>query len=186
MPWGAQMDQRMDWKASEGGWLLEGAIVLVRKQQGLEGSEALAVGLHPENSYCWESLLWDLTPNPPPETLTLLPGPHLRRGLSGGPGTSFLLPNPKRKSPPHPPPNRLPGTSGPALLAHPLSLIANISHLFQPSPHWSICWVTQHPLGQACVGWLESLPPSPPNPPRSPGLVWFSRLGGRAPSLPSA
>lgn len=92
------------------------------------------MGLHPENSYCWESLFWDLTPNPPPETLTLLPGPHFRRGLSEGPGTSFLLPNPKPKCAPHPPPNRLPGTGSPALLAHPLSLIANISHLFQPSP----------------------------------------------------
>lgn len=40
----------------------------------------------------------------------------------------------------------------------------------------SVCRVTQPPLGQACVGWAESLPPSPSNPPRSQGWVWFSRL----------
>lgn len=131
--------------------------------------------------------VWDLTPNPPHGPLPLLPGPCLERGLAGGPGTSFLLLNPK--------PNLLPillptGCQEPAASPYwhtlcPLSP-TNISHLFRPSPHRNVCWLTQPPLGQACVGRLESLSSSPPNPPRSPGSVWFSRLGGRDPSLPRA
>lgn len=120
------MDQPMGWKASEGGWLLKEATVLVREQQGLEGSEALPLGLQPENSYCWESLFLDLTPNPLSETL--LPGPHLRIGLSGGPGTSFLLPNPKPKCPPpYPPPNRQPRPAGTPSLPY------RQHHLFIPA-----------------------------------------------------
>lgn len=48
----------MDWKAPEGGRLLAGATAPLRELQGLEGSEALPLGLHPEDAYCWESSIF--------------------------------------------------------------------------------------------------------------------------------
>lgn len=82
-----------------------------------------------------------------------------------------FLPSPKSKrTSPHPPPKQAARNHRPLPASCLLSFILSITHLFHPSPHWSVCWVTQPPLGQACVGWVESLPPSPPQPFQVPGL----------------
>lgn len=94
--------------------------------------------------------VWDLTPNPPHRPLPLLPGGERPRRRSWN-----LIPSsqPKAQPPPHPAPDRLPGTSSLSLLAHPLSLIANQHQPFIPSltpperllayptsPGSSLCW----------------------------------------------
>lgn len=154
------------------GWPVpEGATALMREQ---EGSRALPLGLHPEDSHCWESSMARfLAPKPPPEPLPLLPGPCPRKGLPGSSGTSFLLLNPKTQVCSSPSSSsagcQQPLPAGPG--RHTLSPLSPTSPIYSnPSPHWSVCWVSQSPLGQACVEWVESLPPSPPQPSQVPGL----------------
>lgn len=123
-----------------------------RKQQGPR-AQAPPSGLHPEHSFCWGPSSVGFNPKPTPwasaspsRTLSR-ERPH-RRSWN-------LIPSsqPKAQPPPHPAPDRLPGTSSLSLLAHPLSLIANQHQPFIPSltpperllayptsPGSSLCW----------------------------------------------